>query len=63
MQKHIIKTIRLKKGTGIKTFTSFCNKAEKDGVFQACGSPDDMWIMVRFDDEISMAAWFTSLAC
>jgi len=55
------RTINLKKGTSIKIYTAFCNKAEKDGCFVACGSPDEMWIMVRFEDEISFKAWIVSL--
>lgn len=56
------RTINLKKGTSKKTYTAFCNKAEKDGCLVACGNPDEMWIMVRFEDEISFKAWIVSLA-
>ena len=56
------RTINLKKGTPTKTYTAFCNKAEEDSVFMACGSPDDMWIMVRFEDEISFKAWIMALS-
>jgi len=56
------RTINLKKGTPTKTYTDFCNKAEKDGVFVACGNPDNMWIMVRFDNEISFKAWIVTLS-
>jgi hypothetical protein len=56
------KTIKLKKGTPSETYTAFCNKAEKDGVFVACGNLDDMWIMVRFDNEMSFKAWIVALS-
>ena len=56
------KMIKLKKGTPQKTYTAFCNQAEKDGCFVASGTPDDMWILVRFEDEISFKAWIVSLA-
>lgn len=44
-----IKIINLKKRTSKKTYTAFCNKAEKDGVFMACGIDMRMWIMDDLD--------------
>ena len=60
--KEFKRTITLKKDTPLKTYTDFCNKAEKDGCFVACGSPDNMWIMVGFDNEASFQAWIVALA-
>ena len=62
INKSFMKQINLKKGTKLKTYTSFCNQAEKDECFVSCGSPEDMWIMVRFEDEIAFNAWIVSLA-
>lgn len=57
----ITKIIELKPEVSDQTYTAFCNKAEKDGVFVACGNPDDKWILVQFENKIDMVAWLTTL--
>ena len=56
-----MRKIQLKKNTKLKTYTAFCNQAEKDKCFVACGSPEDMWIMVSFETETDFKAWIVSL--
>ena len=61
MGEQILRTIKLKDSTPDNKYTEFCNLVEKQGVFKACGSCDDKWIMVQFDDEVDYLAWLTHM--
>ena len=56
----ILKKIQLKPDTTDSEYAEFCNLCEKQGIFRACGSCDDKWIIVQFEDEVDMAAWLVS---
>ena len=57
----IITTIQIKKDTPDHLYTAFCNKVEEQGIFKACGSCVDKWIMVEFKDEFDQLAWMTAM--
>ena len=58
----IIRQIRLKEDIPDNKYTEFCNIAEKQGIFVACGSPDDKWINLRFEDELDYLAWVIAMS-
>ena len=35
----------------LKEYQLMIEVAKRDGVFKACGSPDDPWVMLKFDTE------------
>ncbi len=57
----ITKQIRLKPETTDAEYTRFCNLCERQGVFVSCGNTDDKWILVRFEDELSLMAWMVAM--
>lgn len=57
----IVRQIKLKPETPDKVYREFVEKTEKQGVFVACGSPDDKWINVKFDDEADCLAWMVTM--
>ena len=57
----IIRQVRLKEDTPDKIYTAFCNLMERQGVFVACGSPDDKWINLRFENELDYLAWMIAM--
>ena len=61
MGEQILRTIQIKSTIPDHEYTELCNLMEKQGVFKACGSCDDKWIMVQFDDEIDYLAWLTAM--
>ena len=58
----IIKKIILKPSASDKTYTEMCNLMEKQGVFVSCGSPNDKWILGKWDNEIDFMAWCVALS-
>jgi hypothetical protein len=53
----ITNTIKLKESSTDADYTKLCNLMEKQGVFKACGSCDDRWIMGVWEDELDYTAW------
>ena len=56
------KQITLKPDTPDATYTAMCNMMEKQGVFVACGSQNDKWIIGNWDNEEDYFAWIVALA-
>ncbi len=57
----IIRKIGLNKEIPNKIYTELCNICERQGVFMACGSPEDKWIQVQFENEVAYLAWLTAM--
>ncbi len=53
----ILKQINLKPETPDEVYKDFCEMVQAQGVFKACGNPDEKWIMVQFEDEVDYFAW------
>ncbi len=53
----IIKQINLKPDCPDEVYTEFCEMTQRQGVFKACGNPDEKWIMVQFETEIDYISW------
>ena len=56
-----LKKIVLKPETKDHIYTSLCNKMEKQGVFKACGSCDDKWIIGQWEDVVDFFAWCVAM--
>ena len=56
------KKINLKPETPDSAYTKMCNFMEKQGVFVACGSCDEKWIIGKWEDELDFLAWYSALA-
>ncbi len=57
----IIETIKLDKNASDKDFKLLCETAKQYECFKACGSPDDMWIKVRFKNDKSKKEFYQLL--
>ena len=55
------KQIVLKQATQDRVYTKLCNIMEKQGVFMACGSCDDKWVMGKWENEIDFLAWCVAM--
>jgi len=60
--KPYIRQIVLKKDTPDAVFTFLCETMTERGVFRACGSCDDKWIIGIWENESDYLAWATALA-
>lgn len=53
--------VKLKNSMKDKEYTDFCNTTEEQGIFVSCGSPEDKWVMCKFEDKISYLAWLIEM--
>ena len=61
MTESVTKVITLKENTPDEVYSRFVDLAKKQGVFKACGNPDEKWIMVKFDNEVECLAWMVGM--
>lgn len=59
--KMIVKKIKLKQSVSDSEYTALCNVCTRQGVFRACGSCEEKYIIVGFENEIDYAAWLVAM--
>ena len=53
----IIKKVTLNPDTPDEIYTEFGEMMQEDGVFKACGNPDNKWVMGRWKSEEQFNEW------
>jgi hypothetical protein len=56
----ITKKITLKPETTNAEYTHLCNLYDKKGMLRACGSPEQKWMILSFEDGMDYLAWLVA---